>query len=263
MKLLKCDKPKSSSQTNKPLAVTRAKSFKIFTSNSSQERGMATAADEDESDLDLFNKFSARCKRLAEKLHCMGDERCQLETTAAAFSTNKIFTEADSLDTSLNDDNGAEANHDDLFNPELLAMECLFTMNLNKQHQMPVDWYKDELRKSGVFDKILRTLDATFRLIKESPCSKLSAFYFAKYLRYFGFLEVVTQSTTTTALASFTLVNSNENKKLKAIAAPSTSKIGSSLESTFVSNQNYLVNFDNHFLLTLIKKYIYLHFIFC
>lgn len=124
-------------------------------------------------------------------------------------------------------------------------------MNINKQHNVPVEWYKNELRKLGVFDQILHSLKDIFMAIKQSKGLKTCSFFLNKYLRYFNFLEYVMQSSSS-ALASFTMITETKGKKLKAITADET-EVGSNIPVT-VLNQNYLVEFGKGYLLSLIQE---------
>jgi hypothetical protein len=266
-------------------------------------------ADNDSSfnDFELYEKIFSRCKSLTQKLTLhVGNEKHIIhqksqQTNHQLFYSNPADLSSSSLESSFKDEynidnipsnsatNESGSSHSsqlksnqqqktqqnyDEFNAQLLAMECLFNMNINKQHHEspPVDWYKNEMRITGVFDKILRTLKFNFESIKNCNSSHHQnnnnnshtmatckcTFLFNKYLRYFNFLETIMQSSTS-ALASFTLnQNTKDSKKLKAIGAPNGTDYPELLTNKLpvsTLNQNYLVDFENKYLLGLFKEY--------
>jgi len=232
----------------------KTKKRKLF--KSSQEND--TAEINSSEDFELYKKIFNRCKDLTKKLTSMGNEKYLQEKNC---QRHHIFYSEENLSSSLdetaksnksiesNQDKGPVQNYN-YFNEQLLAMECIFNMQLNKQHNVPVDWYKNELRLNKIFDKVLLSLGDSFNLIKTSK-SFTCAFYLNKYLRYFNFLECIMQSSTS-ALASFNILHSEENvrkKNLKAITSGNENDI-----PTSVLNQNYLIHFENKYLTSLIKE---------
>jgi hypothetical protein len=157
---------------------------------------------------------------------------------------------------SLSNDKATEARSGRLsdLNAPVLAMECVFNMNINKQHHVAVEWYKSELRTAHVFDQILEVLKATLELVRESRDNK-KYFYIKKYLRYCNFLEYITQSSSS-ALASFTAIENGVkvNKNLKAIM-PNEGDVGlEDLTAVAKVNQNHLVTYQDSLLISLIKE---------
>lgn len=254
--------PISNSKSNTPVGIN--KKYKSKYGRKQQPAQESKDSEEFNDDKELYKKLFSRCKDLTEKLTNSGNEKSIQDTNSQRhqifFSSESCDT---SLDTSLKSNKSLDAsqetttNYCDEFNAQLLAIECIFNMHLNKQHNVPVDWYKNELRTTGIFDKLIQALSATFRAIKQSKGSRTCSFYFNKYLRYFNFLESVMQSSTS-ALASFNIITAeagNSQKKLKAIAS-SVQEIEDEKLPVSVLNQNYLINYKNHFFVGLIKEYV-------
>lgn len=239
----------SSKQTNKIFNANREKTHE------------STNIDNDNNDNDLYNKLFKRCKDLTEKLTRLGNEK---HIPDANFKKHQIFYSPESPNTSFDETLDNDSSHKKFneldnftsteFNAPLLAIECIFNMGLNKQHDVPVDWYKNELRNLGVFDKLLHTLRSTFELIKKSEGLRSYSFFLNKYLRYFNFLECIMQSSTS-ALASFSaLENKTGCKKLKAITANEDEEALDTTIPISVLNQNYLIKFKKNYLTRLIKE---------
>lgn len=241
-------------------------------------------ADGLENDADIFSKINERCKDLCNKL--IQSNGKTTSTTAATNTTtttpettnecSQIFFSSDTLNKLCNEyiskkrsPNSKKSQNLDFprqdlndFNAKLLALECLLSMNLNKQHHDSVDWFKSQLRDCGVFDKILEILKSSLTLVKQikqqnnrkqenrSHNEEICLFFIQKYNRYLNFLECIVQSAPS---ASSTVLNGNrhdstsDNKKQKkAHLIHNTSVTG--------LNQTYIVNFKNNFLIELVKE---------
>ena len=144
------------------------------------------------------------------------------------------------------------------FNSQLLALECILNLNLNKQHEsLSTDWHKNELRELNVLEKlliILKSLINQFEKEKQKNEIKpsLQAHYehLNKYARYLNLIITVTQhpitlSSSLTGTTKNSLYNTNEI----ASSCPT-----SQIESVSFLNQNYLINYQKNFLLELIKE---------
>ncbi len=235
---------------------SKTKKKKLF--KSSQEDESSTTTSDSSEDHELYKKIFSRCKDLTKKLINLGNEKNIQDKN---YQRHQIFYSEESLNSSLDEtvklnksldssqEKASVQNYIE-FNEQLLAMECIFNMHLNKQHNVAVDWYKTELRLNKVFDKIMLTLGETFKMIKASRSLNTCSFYLNKYLRYFNFFECIMQSSTS-ALASFNILHSEENSRKKNLKAITP---GENDTPTSVLNQNYLIHFENKYLTGLIKE---------
>jgi len=180
-----------------------------------------------------------------------------------------------------------------LFNSQLLAIECLLNLNLNKQHDLElIDFYKTELRQMHILDKLLDTLRMFIDLFNKS--NRNSYYLLNKYAKYLSLLDISTQQSTnpnsqhhqqqqpsspksisSTQSSSYDLsieyssYNNNTCKDLTITyksfeanqhttganaASASLLALPSSSCAPYVLNQNYLVEFNKNFLIRLFKE---------
>lgn len=214
-------------------------------------------------DNEIYSKIYERCRELCKKLIQSGkntpDDTMQVFFTSDEsnqIANGLICTKKKSPNSKKIDDSVKKDFSD--FNPKLLAMECLLTMNLNKQHHDVVDWFKSELRESDVFGKIIDILKYALMIIKHSKLNnkkkqdrlndEIYLFFIRKYNRYLNFIETIIQSSSSTHQQN-SMVRELEpqNKKKKLLAA--------NLETSVTSkNQIYILEFKNNLLLDLIKE---------
>jgi len=211
--------------------------------------------DQETNDNEIYVKIYERCKDLCKKL---------IQTKSG--ETDEIFfaNEFTSKKRSPNSKQQQNLEFND-FNPKLLAIECLLSMNLNKQNHNSIDLFKHELRDSGVLDKIIEIIKYTQTMIKQNKSHNNNnnnnndelyyLFFIKKYNRYLNFLEILVQtvsSNTATSLTSNRIeLDPPQNKKLKIT---SSNNNNNETTSCTVTNQNYILNYKNTFVNELIKE---------
>ena len=129
-----------------------------------------------------------------------------------------------------------------------MALECLLNINFNKQNEsLPADWYKNELRELFVLEKLLILLKCMlnqFQKEKEkSSASILNPALLNKYAKYINLIITVTQhpiALNSPAKSSQHEATDCESKRVE--------------ESASTLNQNYLIEYQNNFLLELLNE---------
>ena len=217
--------------------------------------------DQDTNDNEIYVKIYERCKDLCKKLiQTKSGETDEIffanELTSKKRSPNsKQQQQQQKINLEFND-----------FNPKLLAIECLLSMNLNKQNHNSIDLFKHELRDSGVLDKIIEIIKYTQTMIKQNSSNNNNnnnndelyyLFFIKKYNRYLNFLEILVQtvssSNTATSLTSNRIeLDPPQNKKLKITS--NNNNNNNNETSCTVTNQNYILNFKKTFVNELIKE---------
>ena len=232
--------------------------------------------DSQENDSEIYSKIYERCKELCNKLiqtngktsnsiATKEDSQIFLSSEASIKLVNEYISKKRSPNSKQNKVSADSFRQDfNDFNAKLLAMECLLSMNLNKQHHDSVEWFKSQLRECAVFDKIMEILKCSLTVLKQAKQNKkqenrvhneeLCLFFVQKYNRYLNFLELIVQSAPSTSSSVLNgnrqettteTQQTNNNKKQK------TSNLNTSVTSI---NQSYIVNFKDDFLFDLVKE---------
>jgi len=140
--------------------------------------------DNQENDTEIHTKIYERCKDLCNKLiqtnvktsYSMSNEDSQIffsSQTSSIKLVNEYISKIRSPNSKQNKDSNDLSRKDfNLFNAKLLAMECLLSMNLNKQHHDSVEWFKNQLHECGLFDKIMEILKCTLTVLKQAKQNK-------------------------------------------------------------------------------------------
>lgn len=208
--------------------------------------------DQETNDNEIYVKIYERCKDLCKKLI-----QTKSGETDEIFFANELTSKKRSPNSKQHQQQQINLEFND-FNPKLLAIECLLSMNLNKQNHNSIDLFKHELRDSGVLDKIIEIIKYTQTMIKQNSSNNNNdelyyLFFIKKYNRYLNFLEILVQtvsSNTATSLTSNRIeLDPPQNKKLKI-----TSNNNNNETSCTVTNQNYILNFKKRFVNELIKE---------
>lgn len=131
------------------------------------------------------------------------------------------------------------------FNSQILALECILNFNFNKQNEsLSADWFKNEMRELLVLEKLLVLLKFFLNQYhkEKEKCTNTSHLILNKYSKYINLIVTVTQHPI--ALNSPAKVNLNQEV---------TSDLENKIDSASSLNQNYLIDYQNNFLLELLN----------
>ena len=290
------------SSTTSSIHSSRASSTSTSPTLASKSQNLELDLDLEENDDVVYKKIYDRCKKLFKNLNVNN----KLSKNNAASNANparndegdefsKSNDDANGIDPAVNDNldaldltitassNKAAAalskrtNTDNpssesmFFNSQLLALECILNLNLNKQHEASSDLYKNELRELGVLDKLLFILKSILTKYKSSSSSSSnnssSSYLISKYARYLSLIVAVTHQSPQNhnqqqqSNSSPTKYSSQQHESGSATQPLSQSSTSSSASSSISSNpnvsvlnQNYFVDFKETFLVDLFKE---------
>jgi hypothetical protein len=138
-----------------------------------------------------------------------------------------------------------------LLNAELLALECVLNLNMNKKNnETTSEWYKNELRDLKVLDKLLHILKRLVVNFKSSGSHNKNFILINKYAKYLHLIETVTQQSSLAAASNInSTATTTNNSPLKSASqsvqsSPKNIAISSSSSSNSIqgskSQSNYV-----------------------
>lgn len=162
----------------------------------------------------------------------------------------KLFDDLNNFDSSFSNNNLKNIN----FNSQLLSLDCLLNLNQNMKKNLLInDYYKDELRKMRVLDKILMRIKHIISNLTNKSAHEISnqLYLLNKLKSCLNLLETLTQSTSNSHNHP-----SSSKKSVKAIKYNENWNTEKNIDKlpVYILNQNYLIEYEQSYLIDLVKE---------